>query len=135
VRVCTHGEPDAVRLEVHNFGPPIPPELLPFIFNAMQRGHESPDRGKRSFGLGLFIVYHIVRAHDGSVLVSSSADEGTTFTVRLPRKPAVERGAAISSATFEQPSISRSQAPSSAAMVAAKRNSPSPQPPRMKVRS
>jgi signal transduction histidine kinase len=108
VRVCTHAEPDAVRLEVHNLGPPIPPELLPFIFNAMQRGHEPPDRAKRSVGLGLFIVYHIVRAHDGSVSVRSSEHEGTTFSVRLPRKPAAaEHGAAISGSSFEQPSVSR----------------------------
>jgi sigma-B regulation protein RsbU (phosphoserine phosphatase) len=100
VRVCTRGEPDAVLLEIHNFGPPIPPELLPSIFNAMQRGREHGEGAKRSVGLGLFIVYHIVRAHDGSVSVSSSAEEGTTFTVRLPRQPVAQQGAAIGSSSF-----------------------------------
>lgn len=100
VRVRTRGEPDSVLLEVHNFGPPIPPELQSSIFNAMQRGHERAELGNRSVGLGLFIVYHIVRAHDGSVSLRSSADEGTTFSIRLPRGPVAQRGAAITSSSF-----------------------------------
>ncbi|MNC79493.1 sensory histidine kinase AtoS [compost metagenome] len=39
----------------------------------------------RSVGLGLFIVREIVRAHGGEVVVSSSAQAGTTFTVTFPR--------------------------------------------------
>jgi sigma-B regulation protein RsbU (phosphoserine phosphatase) len=37
-------------------------------------------------GLGLFIVHEIVRAHGGEVAVRSAADEGTTFTVTLPKR-------------------------------------------------
>jgi signal transduction histidine kinase len=36
-------------------------------------------------GLGLYITWHLVRAHGGTVEVTSSAEAGTTFTVRLPR--------------------------------------------------
>jgi signal transduction histidine kinase len=36
-------------------------------------------------GLGLHITYHLVHAHGGGIGVRSSAAEGTTFTVRLPR--------------------------------------------------
>lgn len=75
-----------MTLEVHNEGAPIPPDLLPHLFDAMQRGHN--DTARRSVGLGLFIVYHIVRAHGGSVSVRSTAADGTTFLVRLPRSPA-----------------------------------------------
>jgi signal transduction histidine kinase len=35
--------------------------------------------------MGLFIVKHIVEAHGGSMHVESTAEAGTTFTVRLPR--------------------------------------------------
>ena len=45
----------------------------------------SDDPTGRSVGLGLFIVDRIAAAHGGRVEVSSSADEGTTFTVHLPR--------------------------------------------------
>ncbi|WP_425557678.1 ATP-binding protein [Herbaspirillum huttiense] len=38
-----------------------------------------------SMGLGLYIVREVASAHGGSVSVRSSADEGTTFTIRLPK--------------------------------------------------
>ena len=85
VRVCSRGEPDDVVLEVHNEGPPIAPARLSQLFDAMKRGDDGSDRHHRSVGLGLFIVYHVVQAHGGSVEVRSTAADGTTFLVRLPR--------------------------------------------------
>jgi PAS domain S-box-containing protein len=38
-------------------------------------------------GLDLYIVDHIIRAHGGTIDVHSTAAEGTTFVVRLPREP------------------------------------------------
>ncbi|RLB61854.1 MAG: hypothetical protein DRH08_13295, partial [Deltaproteobacteria bacterium] len=35
-------------------------------------------------GLGLSITYGIVRQHHGTIEVSSSSNEGTTFVVKLP---------------------------------------------------
>ncbi len=85
VRVATRGEESAVELEVHNQGEPIPPELMPELFQPLRRGGHEVERKTGSIGLGLFIVDQIVRAHRGEVHVRSSAAEGTTFTVRLPR--------------------------------------------------
>ncbi|MFL5355618.1 ATP-binding protein [Archangium sp.] len=84
VRVRTRSEAEAVVLEVHNEGEPIPPQVLAHLFEPMRRGDQS-DRGGRSIGLGLFIVDHVVRAHGGTIDVRSSVPEGTTFSVRLPR--------------------------------------------------
>ncbi|AKJ04766.1 Circadian input kinase A [Archangium gephyra] len=75
---------DSVTLRVHNEGAPIPPDVLPTLFQPMTRG-VSVGGQQRSVGLGLFIVDHLVRAHGGEVKVTS-AEVGTTFTVRLPRK-------------------------------------------------
>jgi sigma-B regulation protein RsbU (phosphoserine phosphatase) len=88
VTVTTRAGPEWVTVEIHNAGGPIAPEVLPRIFEPLERGgHQQPGRQGRSIGLGLFIVRHIVLAHGGTVSVRSTAEDGTTFTVRLPRKP------------------------------------------------
>ncbi|MGE6758764.1 ATP-binding protein [Corallococcus interemptor] len=86
VRMTTREEGDDLVLEVHNQGRPIPPEMLPTLFQAMRRGQHDAGRSSRSVGLGLYIVQQVARAHGGHVSVASSAEAGTTFTVRLPRE-------------------------------------------------
>jgi PAS domain S-box-containing protein len=87
VTVRSGGEAGHVWLEVHNGGAPIASAALPRLFQPLQRAVEGIDRLSRSVGLGLYIVEQIARAHGGDVQVRSSAPEGTTFTVRLPRPP------------------------------------------------
>lgn len=74
-----------VILEVRNQGPPIPAELLPSMFDPLVRG-SSASRNQQGLGLGLFIADQIVSAHKGTIAVTSSQDDGTTFVVRLPRR-------------------------------------------------
>ncbi|WP_248342564.1 sensor histidine kinase [Anaeromyxobacter paludicola] len=83
VLVAAEGLADEVRVEVRNQGEPIPEELRRRLFRPFSRG---PRAG--SFGLGLYIVREIVRSHGGAVEVRSTPEEGTSFTVRLPRRAA-----------------------------------------------
>ncbi|AKJ00919.1 sensory box histidine kinase [Archangium gephyra] len=83
-------EEDTVSLEVHNEGPPIPAEALSSMFEPFQRAVEHP--ASSGLGLGLFIVQQIVTAHGGTVEVRSSEAEGTSFTVRLPRRSVGSEG-------------------------------------------
>ncbi|WP_375759515.1 ATP-binding protein [Corallococcus exercitus] len=85
VLVETLGSDDAVTLSIHNAGAPIPPERLGLLFQPLQRASGEVDHGSRSIGLGLYIVKQLVEAHGGTVTVTSTAEAGTTFTVRLPR--------------------------------------------------
>lgn len=71
-------------IEVHNWGTPIPPPLLPVIFEPMNRG-TAIGAEQRSVGLGLFIVKDIVRAHGGEIAVLSSLDMGTSFIATFPQ--------------------------------------------------
>jgi signal transduction histidine kinase len=89
VRFTLHGDGECVRLEVHNWGPPIPPEQLGSIFEPFRRfaDEERSPSSTSGLGLGLYIVEQIVRAHGGEVSVRSTEEEGTRFTVRLPRRP------------------------------------------------
>jgi signal transduction histidine kinase len=82
-----------VVLSVHNAGAPIPPDLLPTIFDPLKRyatRESAAQRTPGSIGLGLYIVREIVVAKGGTVTVNSTAEEGTTFTVRIPRYLPVE---------------------------------------------
>ena len=82
-----------VVLSVHNEGTPIPPDLLPNIFDPLKRyatRESAAQRNPGSIGLGLYIVREIVVAKGGTVTVTSTAEEGTTFTVRIPRFLPVE---------------------------------------------
>ncbi|MEA5448249.1 HAMP domain-containing sensor histidine kinase [Leptolyngbya sp. CCNP1308] len=88
VKLSVASEGSTVIVSVHNEGPPIPSEMLDTIFDPLMR-HTKPEsttqRVPGSVGLGLYIVREIVVAHGGTVEVASTAEEGTTFAVRLPR--------------------------------------------------
>jgi PAS domain S-box-containing protein len=89
ISVTVHAAiPDAVAIEVHNVGPAIPPAAQARIFEAFNRDATAGDRGS-SVGLGLYIANQIVRAHGGSIAVRSPDRDGTTFSVILPRRPAI----------------------------------------------
>lgn len=93
---ATHGEitrPISVTLEatdewtfiaVHNFGKPIDPSFMPQVFNSFARS-EKPHGRSAGLGLGLYISERIIHAHGGRLTVTSAADEGTRFTISLPR--------------------------------------------------
>jgi signal transduction histidine kinase/PAS domain-containing protein len=85
VRVLLNGaDADAVILQIHNHGS-IPASLLPSLFDPF-RSKRTRREQSQGLGLGLFIVRELARSHRGSVDVRSSEEEGTTFTVRLPRR-------------------------------------------------
>ncbi|MDF5775260.1 sensor histidine kinase [Pseudomonas syringae] len=76
-----------VHFTVHNSGVAIPANILPTLFNPMNR--YSPEASivngpYASLGLGLFIVSEIVTAHEGRINVWSDPSLGTQFIVRLP---------------------------------------------------
>ncbi|WP_434382783.1 ATP-binding protein [Melittangium boletus] len=87
VDVSLHDEGGRVRVEVHNGGPPIPPEMLSGIFEPFRRAVPGDANPSSGLGLGLFIVERIAQAHGGEIRVRSSAEAGTTFTLCLPRTP------------------------------------------------
>jgi signal transduction histidine kinase len=93
--VASAGSPlgGAVAISVHNEGAPITPDLLPTIFDPLRRyatRESAAERSPGSIGLGLYIVREIVAAKGGTVEVTSTAEKGTTFTVRIPRFLPVE---------------------------------------------
>jgi signal transduction histidine kinase len=85
ITLALQGEGAQVRLEVRNQGEPIPEELQPGLFEPFRRGETRGSSSTSGLGLGLYIVQQIAAAHGGGVEVRSTREEGTVFTVRLPR--------------------------------------------------
>lgn len=77
--VLTEGE---VELSVQDTGEGIAPENLSKIFDPF---FTTKADGK-GVGLGLAVLYGIVKAHEGEVEVTSQRNKGTIFTVTLPIK-------------------------------------------------
>jgi two-component system, sensor histidine kinase and response regulator len=74
-----------VVLIVSNAGT-IPSELVNHLFDPF-RGAQRPAGRSEGLGLGLYIVYQIVKAHSGSVDVATGRDNETSFRVAVPRAP------------------------------------------------
>lgn len=72
-------ETDQIRMMVMDDGKGIPDETLPHIFEPFF------STKVKSTGLGLSVVYGIVEQHAGTIDVASKVDQGTTFTITLPR--------------------------------------------------
>lgn len=87
VAVTIRDEGETVVLEVRNEGLPIPPELRSVVFDPFRRAGVRPEMRRKSLGLGLYIAREVVIAHGGAIELRSSDEEGTTFSVRLPREP------------------------------------------------
>lgn len=83
IEVTLSAADDTQTITVHNEnrGEPIPAAQLALLFDPFERGDARSEQG---LGLGLYIVREIVRAHGGTVAVTSDC-AGTTFRVDLPR--------------------------------------------------
>jgi signal transduction histidine kinase/ligand-binding sensor domain-containing protein/DNA-binding response OmpR family regulator len=93
------GGTGAVRLQVHDSGPGIPPEHLAHVFERFYRVDETSRRAQPGTGIGLALAKDLVELHGGSIAVESTPlppspfptggeganGAGTVFTVTLPR--------------------------------------------------
>jgi len=71
------------RLTVRDTGQGISPELLPHIFDRFRQDERTRRHG--GLGLGLAIVCHIVKLHEGTVWAESDGEgRGATLVVELP---------------------------------------------------
>lgn len=82
VSVRTFDDNASVYCEIADNGPGIPPEVRDKIFEPFFTTKET---GKGT-GLGLSISYDIiVNRHGGDITVDTSAEKGTTFSIKLPK--------------------------------------------------
>lgn len=98
VTLSLTGDATSVVIEIRNGGEPIPPGELPKIFDPLIRGSsaEHPKHNRPgSIGMGLYIAREVAKSHGGRIDVTSTVEEGTSFTIRLPREAAPKVGQSI----------------------------------------
>jgi len=92
-RIVLGARPSArgVEFYVRDFGPGIPSEHLPRLFERFYRVDKARSRESGGTGLGLAIAKHIVLAHSGMIRAESELNHGSTFLFTLPLTPIPEK--------------------------------------------
>lgn len=85
---ASHCDDVSVRIDVHNTGVHIPPDVLPNLFDSFYRGEKSRANtdDERGTGLGLAIARGFVQAHGGKIWAESSPETGTCFSFTIPNR-------------------------------------------------
>lgn len=79
-------DPDYYIISVHNWGEPIAEHQQVTLFVTFARGQkQSKLHHERGWGIGLAYVKAVAEGHGGSVRLESSREQGTTFSILLPR--------------------------------------------------
>ena len=84
VRLSVTPEPEKLLIRVSDTGPGIPEIFQRSIFQPFFRVDKSRSREYGGVGLGLSLVWEIVKLHGGTVCVENSSEAGTTVAVSLP---------------------------------------------------
>jgi signal transduction histidine kinase len=79
--------PAAVELEIADTGPTLSDEARRHAFDS------SGDTERGASGWELAMVHHIAKIHGGSVTAANCPDGGVAFTLRIPRRAALEAAA------------------------------------------
>jgi signal transduction histidine kinase/FixJ family two-component response regulator len=82
--VATRAHDGFAELEVRDTGVGIPADQLPRIFDRFHRVPDARSRTHEGTGIGLSLVWELVRLHGGEISVESVVGRGTTFIVRIP---------------------------------------------------
>ena len=85
-------EDNKVEVSVEDNGEGIPPEVLAHVMDPF---YTTKEVGKGT-GLGLSMTYGAVKAHGGTIEISSQPGQGTVVRLRFPRIPAPTQVDAIS---------------------------------------
>jgi signal transduction histidine kinase len=84
IDVSLHQVHEKLVVQFKDYGPGIPQESLPLVFERFYRARSEKATGT---GLGLFICKQIIDAHRGKIWAESTLGQGTTFFIELPINP------------------------------------------------
>jgi signal transduction histidine kinase len=84
VKIRLASEFGRAYISVHNKGNPIPLEDQANLFQAYKRSPQALESGQKGWGLGLAAVRMIAESLNGALVLESSPETGTTFTMDIP---------------------------------------------------
>ena len=86
VEVTLSAGDNEVQIKVVDFGPGVPEQDLPHLFEPFYRVAKARERQTGGVGIGLAIAEQAVKAHGGTVLMQNGDDgNGLVVTITLPR--------------------------------------------------
>jgi len=88
VTVRDGGDDNRVWIDVADTGMGMTAEVRQHVFDKFYRAPEARVIESQGLGLGLSLARHLVLGHGGELTVESTAGEGSTFRVILPRRTA-----------------------------------------------
>ena len=84
VKVSLNKDITQFYITIEDTGIGIPEEAIPHLFERFYRVDKARSRSTGGSGLGLSIAYEILKAHRGTIKVTSKLNEGSRFMVSLP---------------------------------------------------
>lgn len=96
VIVSASDEGSSILIDVSDQGLGVPDHHRDKIFQRFHMVDDDVDhKAVKGTGIGLYLVKHLAQAHGGDVWLSrSEVGKGSTFSVRLPKQPKVDKEAA-----------------------------------------
>jgi two-component system phosphate regulon sensor histidine kinase PhoR len=85
----SHRSSERDQIVIEDNGDGIPAQHVERLFERFYRVDRARSRDMGGTGLGLAIVKHLALLHGGEVTVDSELGKGSTFTIHLPKSPAI----------------------------------------------
>jgi signal transduction histidine kinase len=107
IDIRSHEQDDEAKIIIRDSGIGITKQDLPYIFDRFYRGKSEVKDGS---GLGLSIAGALIKAHRGTIEVTSKRGKGTTFVITIPlvktqTKPKRNTPIKISPITIRRPHV------------------------------
>lgn len=84
IKVSASRTDDSIVIQVSDSGVGIPEKDIPFIFDRHYQSATTDTLHSQGIGIGLSLVREFTVLHGGEVTVTSTINEGSCFTVRIP---------------------------------------------------
>jgi len=86
ITITAHQTGETIELEVDDTGVGIPEQQQAHLFKKFTRIQNPLSSSEGGSGLGLYLAQKLAKTHGGEIRVISDAEQGSTFTLQLPKK-------------------------------------------------